>query len=59
MSCGYYIRQILIIFSVDKNVASVTKEQLFSEAQFVAELLKYEFIYKLNPDAKEVRISAQ
>lgn len=40
---------------LDKNQPSVPKATLFAEAQFVAELLKYEFVYKLNPESKEVR----
>ncbi len=38
----------------DKNQSSVPKADLLAEAQFVAELLKYEFVYKLNPESKEV-----
>lgn len=41
----------------DNNQPSVPKAALFAEAQFVAELLKYEFVYKLNPESKEVRWS--
>jgi len=39
----------------DKQQPAVSKTELFAEAQFVAELLKYEFVYKLNPESKEVR----